>query len=382
MKKHISIFFVVFLFTIFNFVFIQNCYAIEENQALQTRITNLSDTENLSKINRSYLLGTNDTLSIYVFDCPEYTQEKIKVQPDGNIVIAPIGPFYVQGKTIGELHDILVEKYKYYLRNPQITIRLDQLKPFVAYVRGNVTTPGSFELNMDANIGTPFSAQELSVKQIERKSPLLSNVLIAAGGAKFDSDFEHIKITNNKTHEEFEVNLLKILESGDMTQDLVLRDGDVVYVPKLKTPLAVSDEVYQKYITSNFSPKFVPVKVFGYVNHPGIIKLENNASISLNSAIMGAGGYLEDAAYAPQKVYLSRPDASGKLVTKVVNPMASDITVMPNDIVYVPEKTRPLIGKSFEALYKIIVPFNMFANTYNNSWLMFEPHRYQVKVGY
>lgn len=249
-------------------------------------------------------MGTNDTLSISVFDCPEYTQEKIKVQPDGNIVIASLGHFYIQGKTIGELHDILVEKYKYYLRDPQITIRLDQLKPFVAYVRGNVTTPGSFELNMDANIGTPFSAQELSVKQIERKSPLLSNVLIAAGGAKFDSDFEHIQIKNSKTNEEFEVNLLKILESGDMTQDLILRDGDVVYVPKLNTPLAVSEENYQKYITSNFSPKFVPVKVFGYVNHPGIIKLENNASISLNSAIMGAGGYLEDAAYAPEKVYL------------------------------------------------------------------------------
>ena len=107
---------------------------------------------------------------------------------------------------------------------------------------------------MDANIGTPFSAQELSVKQIERKSPLLSNVLIAAGGAKFDSDFEHIQIKNSKTNEEFEVNLLKILESGDMTQDLILRDGDVVYVPKLNTPLAVSEENYQKYITSNFSP--------------------------------------------------------------------------------------------------------------------------------
>lgn len=381
MNRFFKALFIVCLFAFLNFFSIQNCYAIEEDSTLQARITSTSISD-LSKINRSYLLGTNDTLSIYVFDCPEYTQEKIKVQPDGNIVVAPLGPFYIQGKTIGELHDILVEKYKYYLRDPQITIRLDQLKPFVAYVRGNVTTPGSFELNMDANIGTPFSTQELSVKQIERKSPLLSNVLIAAGGAKFDSDFEHIQIKNNKTNEEFEVNLLKILESGDMSQDLVLRDGDVVYVPKLKTPLAVSEENYKKYITSNFSPKFVPVKVFGYVNHPGIIKLENNASISLNSAIMGAGGYLEDAAYAPEKVYLSRPDASGKLVTKVVNPMASDISVMPNDIVYVPEKTRPLIGKSFEALYKIILPFNMFANTYNNAWLMFDPRRYQVKVGY
>ena len=73
---------------------------------METR-TNITD---LSKINRSYLLGTNDTLSISVFDCPEYTQEKIKVQPDRNIVIASLGPFYIQGKTIGELHDILVEK--------------------------------------------------------------------------------------------------------------------------------------------------------------------------------------------------------------------------------------------------------------------------------
>ena len=191
-------FFIIFVLITVNFIFGQSAFAIEENSALQSRITNLSDQNVVSQINRKYLLGTNDTLSIYVFDCPEYTQEKIKVQPDGNIVIAPLGPFYIQGKTIGELHDILVEKYKYYLRNPQVTIRLDQLKPFVAYVRGNVTTPGSFELNMDANIGTPFSTQELSVKQIERKSPLLSNVQAERSSIRILSIFKLKTVKHTK----------------------------------------------------------------------------------------------------------------------------------------------------------------------------------------
>ena len=93
---------------------------------------------------------------------------------------------------------------------------------------------------------------------------------------------------------------------------------------------------------------------------------------------MSAGGYVADAAYAPKKVYISRADASGKLVTRVVNPMSKDIVVMPNDIVYVPEKPRPLIGKAFDAMFKVLAPFNAAANTYNNGALMFDPKRYQV----
>ncbi len=66
-----------------------------------------------------------------------------------------------------------------------------------------------------------------------------------------------------------------------------------------------------------------------------MVKLDSSASITLNTALMEAGGYLTDAAYAPTRVYISRADASGKLVTKLVNPMKNDVVVMPNDIVYV-----------------------------------------------
>lgn len=350
----------------------------EDNDVVDIHLIKSQLEFNSSEHSRDYVLGPNDIISIFVYDSEEFNQEKMRIQPDGNIIIAPLGQVKASGKTVEELHILLVNQYKKYLKEPLVTIRLDQLRPFVAYVNGAVLNPGGYELNADTSTHQGFVSADLSLLQVERKSPLLSNLLVAAGGVKFDADLEHIKITNSINKSELVVNLMDILEKGDTRQDIYLIAGDVVTVPKLPTPLAVSEEKYIKYATSTFSPKYIPVKVFGYVTHPGLVKLDSSASITLNSAIMAAGGYLTDAAYAPKKVYISRADVSGKLVTKTVNPMSNDMVVMPNDIVYVPEKARPLAGKAFDAMTKFIAPANGVANTYNNWALMFNPTRYQV----
>lgn len=372
MKRHFGIVLLMILY-----LFINKVWA-DDMGIVDARIIKSGLEFNSNEHPREYLLGANDVISVFVYDSEEFNREKIRIQPNGNIVLAPLGSIKAAGKTIEELHKLLVNKYKFYLKDPQVTIRLDQTKPFIAYVRGNVLNPGGYELNTDTSVHQGIVSQDVSLLQMERKSPLLSNLLVASGGAKFDSDFEHIKIKNKNTNEEFEVNLLRLLDNGDANQDICLIAGDVIYVPKLPTPLAVSEDNYKKYMTSTFSPKYVPVKVFGYVTNPGIIKLDSSSSITINSAIMGAGGYLTDAAYAPKKVYLSRADASGKLVTKIINPMSNDTIVMPNDIVYVPEKPRPLIAKAFDAINRVIMPVNTFANAYNNWALMFNPTRYQV----
>lgn len=350
----------------------------EEQNTVDVRIIQSRLEYNANDHAREYLLGPNDVISILIYDNKEMDQEKIRIQPDGNIIVAPLGSIKASGKSIDELHNLLVDKYRFYLKDPQLTIRLDQTRPFVAYISGAVLNPGGYELNTDTTNYYPAGVATFNEVQISRRSPLLSNLLVAAGGIKFDADLEHIQIKNSNTKDIIEVNLMKILESQDTRQDIYLMAGDVVTVPKLPTPLAVSEEKYIKYATSTFSPKNIPIKVFGYVQKPGLVQLDSKASITLNTAIMEAGGYLTDAAYAPTRVYLSRADASGKLVTKVVNPMKNDIVVMPNDIVYVPEKTRPLIAKAFEAMNKILAPVNTFANTYNNWALMFNPTRYQV----
>jgi len=325
---------------------------------------------------RKYILGPNDVISIDVYDNPEFRQENIRIQPDGDITLHPLGTLNVSGMTIDKLKELLIEKYKFYLNNPEVTIKLEKSKPFIAYITGAVLRPGSYEITTDSNIYHTTSNETI----VERRTPLLTNVLVAAGGLSFDADIENIVIKNNNDNSEIKVNLLDLLENGNTNQDILLISGDSIYIPKLSTPLALSEEKYKKYAAASFSPHNIPIKVFGYVNNPGLISLDSSQSLNLNSAITSAGGYLKDSAYAPKKVFISRADISGKLVTRAVNPMSEDITLMPNDIIYVPEKPRPLGGKIFDYLVKVLAPVNLFANSYNNWALMFDPQRFNTTV--
>ncbi len=326
---------------------------------------------------RSYVLGPDDVLSIYVYDNSDFDQENVRIQPDGNVVLSPLGTINISGLKMDEFEKLLMENYKYYLNDPKLTIKLEEKRPFFVYITGGVQNPGSYELvtNAQANQSTSSDRPEV---QIDRKTPMLSNVLVASGGITHDADLENIVITNKYTKESINVNLMTMLNDGDSDQDVYLMPGDNIYVPRLITPFAVDENKYKLYAKATFSPKNIPVRVFGYVSRPGLIRLDSADSLTLNSAITAAGGYQFDTAYASKKVYISRADANGKLVTKAVNPMSKDVVLMPNDIIYVPHGARPVVGRFFDYLTRIFTPANTFASTYNNWALMFEPTRYQV----
>lgn len=335
----------------------------------------IEDNYNNIKPYRNYILGPSDVLSIYVYDFPEFDQEKIKVAPDGILILSNVGNINVTGMPLNELHNVVREKLKFYLKDPRITIKLEKTKPTIVYVNGAVQKPGSYELNTDPQ--NPVSKQGKNDVIIERKTPLLSNILVAAGGVKYNADLENISIKNSLTGKEFKINLLGLLE-GDTNQDVYLLPRDVVNVPELPTSYGVSDSHYKKFVRAVFSPGRVPVKVLGYVNNPGLIYLNTSDSLNLNAAISSAGGYFDrnESQNPPKKVYISRTDKNGKLTTKVVNPMENDLMLRPNDVIYVPETTRPVIVKMFKDLERIIRPIHTFADTYNEWSLIWDPERF------
>lgn len=352
-----------------------NClgYKADDNMSDSSQRVCLSIDNNM--ISRGYYLGPKDVVSIFVYDSPEFNQERVMIQPDGKISITPLGTINVAGMTIDELHNILVEKLKFYLNKPVISIKLVKTKAFIVYVSGAVMKAGSYEINTD-------TTQEFITSEIvlERKTPLLSNILVAAGGITYDADLENVVISNDFDNTKMKVNLLELIEKGDSKQDIYLTAGDRINVPKLPTAFAVDEEKYQKYMSSTISPDKVPVKVLGFVNNPGLIMLDTKQSLTLNSAISSAGGYYKDARYPPKKVYISRVDGHGHMVTRVVDPQVSDVVLMPKDIVYIPEKSRPMIGKFFDYASRVISPINAVAGSYNNWALMFNPDRYAVQV--
>lgn len=371
--------FIKILVPILFYTFLFNTLAV---QALkETKNSDAKLTASISFTSRKFLLGPNDILNVKFFGIPEFEQKGVKVQPDGNITIAPFGSIYVAGLTVDKLQEILEEKFTKYIKNPQITVQLVNSKSFIVYVSGAVMNPGSYEINTDLK-QTQVVNNVKPEMQIQRKTPLLSNILVASGGVSYDADIEHIQIYNRFDKSKFEVNLFDLILNANAEQDIYLMAGDVVYIPRLATPLAVDPEKYKKFASATISPRAVPVKVYGYVNQPGLIKLDPTQSLNLNSAIMAAGGYLNEnnksGSYAPKKIYLSRLSSEGKLVSTVINPTDKDITLMPNDIIYVPDKKRPMLGKMFDYVGRLISPVNAFASTYNNWALMFDPQRYRT----
>lgn len=309
---------------------------------------------------RKYILAPNDVFDVTVMGDKDLSATGVRVQPDGKINLLYLDNLNVTGMTIDQLQELITKKYSEYLVNPQISITLSQARPFIVYVSGGIYNPGAYELNTVTN-STPYYSQPGAF--VERKTPLLSNVIVAAGGVTYDADVEHIKIENSIDGSTMDVNAYDIVKNADSSQDIYLMSGDKIIIPKLPTPLAVNEQHYKELAKSTFFQKQVPVRVIGYVNNPGLVQLTSNDSISLNSAIAAAGGYTSASAYPPKKVYISRVDGT-KLVTYVVDPRHTDSIIMPNDVIYVPDKVRPVAGRFFDYLVRMLAPAYSFTNIY------------------
>lgn len=328
---------------------------------------------------RQYRLGPNDELSVVFPAVPELNIERLRVQPDGEVQLPYVGGLQVAGMTIAQTTQILQEKYKAFLKQPYITINLLEAKPFVVQVTGAVLNPGVFELTTNTQQGNMFPGQNRPDIINNRTTPILSNILLAAGGIRYDADLEHVQIRNRFDNSTIEVNLLALLD-GDMNQDLYLVAGDTVMVPKLPHKLGVDDNTYRQFATATFAQQRIPVKVYGFVNQPGLVFLTPD-HLTVNAAITAAGGYVREAAYPNAKVLVSRPDEHERLAIIPVDPRKHDMLLRAGDVVYIPDKPRQRVGKAFDYTARVIAPFAS-AGAGLNSWAtVFDPTRFQIRVG-
>jgi polysaccharide biosynthesis/export protein len=329
---------------------------------LRARIVN-------SNTAREYILGANDTISVKIPNSPKDSFEAIKIQPDGNVILSLIGPIHLAGMSMTEAYETLNEKYKRYFRNSQVSVSLVQSKPMRVNISGAVIRPGSYEVATNV-VSSPLIRNNVSSNEVDaiRWSPLLSSVVLASGGLASDANIETIEVTNEERHETFTINLMDLIDDtrpqSAQMKDIYLIQGDSIKVPHMTGLRPFNDPVYKLIARSSFSPRTFPVRVYGYVNSPGLVQLDSAQSLNLMSAITAAGGYSIREAYAPRKVYVSRPDATGKLTPYEVDPQKEDIALLPNDIVYVPQKTIPKIGMLFDFMARATQPLFFFSQSY------------------
>lgn len=94
---------------------------------------------------RPYVIGPFDKLRIDVFGIPELTARIVQTDAGGRISFPVAGVVDAAGKTPGELEIALRERLRAaYVRDPQVTVNLEQTVSQVVTIDGEVREPGMY----------------------------------------------------------------------------------------------------------------------------------------------------------------------------------------------------------------------------------------------
>jgi polysaccharide export outer membrane protein len=162
-----------------------------------------------------YRLQPGDVLEIQYRYSPEFNQT-VTVQPDGYITLEIGGDLRVAGMTVDQMRQAILKKASTRLQDPIATVILKEFQKPYFVVTGEVAQPGRIEMR-------------------ERVTAL--QAIMLAGGMKESAKSSQVVLLRNINSEIAEVkvlNLKNIRRTSDLENDLTLRPGDIVFVPRDK----------------------------------------------------------------------------------------------------------------------------------------------------
>jgi polysaccharide export outer membrane protein len=91
---------------------------------------------------RSYLIGPFDRVDIAVFGMAELTRQ-VQVDANGRFSLPLVGEIDAAGKSPQQLEDLIGERLRRYVRQPQVAVNADTVNQMIT-VDGSVEEPGQF----------------------------------------------------------------------------------------------------------------------------------------------------------------------------------------------------------------------------------------------
>ena len=284
------------------FIFLFLFFGIFESyKKLYASNNDFPNSDYLRKRNKDsfYIIGPGDVLSLTFTDDPiakEEFRQQLLIDGQGMISLKRLNKIYVAGLTIEELKKILESEYQKFVLSPNINIEIVKFRPITIYVDGEVETPGSHVLPGMVQIDNFTYLQEdvVGSKRDEKKQvvfPKLIDALRKSGGVTINADISNIEvirknsISNGGGKIEAKIDLLRVLELEDSSQNIRILDGDMIKVNKGEQKALAQ---ISKIIKSNINPKLIKVYVSGRVENPGEVNLTKAGT--LIDAIDVAGG--------------------------------------------------------------------------------------------
>jgi len=195
--------------------------------------TNVSARQNT----RAYVVGPADVLAIAVFDQPLLTG-RYTVQPDGTFTFPLVGAIKAGGNTVQEIEvDIRTRLAAGYLKSPQVSVSIEQYRSQQVFVMGEVRQP----------TGLPYTGPMTLMEALARAGSLTERagteaLVLRRPDAVSPPDAGSLaRAQSSPDSNSIRVDL-RSLQAGKLSEDVVLRPGDTVFVPKAQS-IFVSGQV-------------------------------------------------------------------------------------------------------------------------------------------
>ena len=158
-----------------------------------------------------YAIGTGDVLEVSVWKNEALTR-RLTVLPDGRVSFPLIGDIDIAGRTAAQVRTELEKRLARFIKDPILSVLVQQVNSLHIYVIGKVNRPGRLTLNTDINV-----MQALSM----------------AGGLNTYAKRNEIKIFREGEQDTATFNFKydDVSEGKKMEQNIRLMRGDVVVVP-------------------------------------------------------------------------------------------------------------------------------------------------------
>jgi polysaccharide export outer membrane protein len=162
----------------------------------------------------AYIIGPGDSLQVFVWRNPELSST-VPVRPDGKISTPLVEDMVAVGKTPTQLARDIEKVLAEYVKSPQVNVI--------------VTLPVS-AFSQVKIIGQVLKPQSLPY----RDGMTVLDALLSVGGLGPYAAGNRAKVVRMDGGKETQisVNLEKIVDKGDMTQNIKLQPGDVIVVPE------------------------------------------------------------------------------------------------------------------------------------------------------
>ncbi len=234
--------------------------------------------------NANYVVGPQDVLMVTVFNEPQLSG-RFRIENDGQFNYPFLGRIQAGGATLAEIAGIVKSRLANgYLRDPQVTVDVEQFRSQNVFVMGEVRAPGRYTLTgsvtlvealAQAGSTAPTAGTEILIlrpKKPAKGSPTLPEDV--------DADVQKVS--------------LRDIQAGTLSANVMIRDGDTIFVPRAE----------RFYVT-------------GHIRSPGAYVFEPNLTVL--QAISLAGGLTDRGSNRGLRIIRNQKELDAKL-TDIVQP--------------------------------------------------------------